>query len=149
MHGFPGTDTVVEENGHIGHGAVLHGCRIKNALIGMNAVAHGQCSDWRIKHCRRLSLCQSQPKHPCLLFSCRHPSQSHSPIVSRRNGLEGRRHPHLSRIDSALPSNDGRNDALTAVEANRKRIEMPDVVPLTTLKTETLNFRLMPHLTGR
>jgi phenylacetic acid degradation protein len=28
MHGFPGTDTVVEEDGHIGHGAVLHGCRI-------------------------------------------------------------------------------------------------------------------------
>lgn len=39
MHGFPGTDTVVEENGHIGHGAVLHGCRIgKNSLVGMNAV---------------------------------------------------------------------------------------------------------------
>ena len=39
MHGFPGTDTVVEEDGNVGHGAVLHGCRIgKNALIGMNAV---------------------------------------------------------------------------------------------------------------
>lgn len=39
MHGFPNTDTVVEKNGHIGHGAVLHGCRVKeNALVGMNAV---------------------------------------------------------------------------------------------------------------
>ena len=39
MHGFPGTDTVVEEDGHIGHGAVLHGCCIgRNALVGMNAV---------------------------------------------------------------------------------------------------------------
>jgi phenylacetic acid degradation protein len=39
MHGFPGTDTVVEEDGHIGHGAVLHGCVVKrNALVGMNAV---------------------------------------------------------------------------------------------------------------
>jgi len=39
MHSFPGADTVVESNGHIGHGAVLHGCRIgKNSLIGMNAV---------------------------------------------------------------------------------------------------------------
>ena len=39
MHGFPGTDTVVERDGHIGHGAVLHGCRIgRNALVGMNAV---------------------------------------------------------------------------------------------------------------
>lgn len=39
MHAFPGTDTVVEEDGHIGHGAVLHGCVIgKNALVGMNSV---------------------------------------------------------------------------------------------------------------
>ena len=26
VHGFPQQDTVVEENGHIGHGAVLHSC---------------------------------------------------------------------------------------------------------------------------
>ncbi len=39
MHGFPGTDTLVEENGHIGHGAVLHGCTVKrNVMVGMNAV---------------------------------------------------------------------------------------------------------------
>ena len=38
-HGFPGTDTIVGEDGHIGHGAILHGCVIeRNALIGMNAV---------------------------------------------------------------------------------------------------------------
>lgn len=39
MHGFPGQDTVVEEDGHIGHGAILHGCVIgRNALVGMSAV---------------------------------------------------------------------------------------------------------------
>lgn len=39
MHGFPEQDTVVEEDGHIGHSAILHGCVIrKNALVGMNAV---------------------------------------------------------------------------------------------------------------
>lgn len=39
MHGFPGEDTVVEADGHIGHGAVLHGCRVgRNAMVGMNAV---------------------------------------------------------------------------------------------------------------
>jgi len=38
-HAFPGKDCVVEVDGHIGHGAVLHGCRIgRNALVGMNAV---------------------------------------------------------------------------------------------------------------
>lgn len=39
MHGFPQQDTVVEENGHIGHGAVLHSCIVRrDALVGMNAV---------------------------------------------------------------------------------------------------------------
>jgi phenylacetic acid degradation protein len=39
MHGFPEDDTVVEADGHIGHGAVLHGCRVgRNAMVGMNAV---------------------------------------------------------------------------------------------------------------
>lgn len=39
VHCYPGIDTVVEERGSIGHGAVLHGCRVgRGALVGMNAV---------------------------------------------------------------------------------------------------------------
>lgn len=39
VHGFPGSDTVIEVDGHIGHGAVIHGARVgRNALVGMNAV---------------------------------------------------------------------------------------------------------------
>lgn len=39
VHAFPGKDVVIEESGHIGHGAVLHGCRIgRGAMVGMNAV---------------------------------------------------------------------------------------------------------------
>ena len=39
MHGFPNTDTVIGEDGHIGHGSVVHGANIgRDALVGMNAV---------------------------------------------------------------------------------------------------------------
>ena len=39
IHGFPASDTLLEDNAHIGHGAVLHGCRVgRNAMVGMNAV---------------------------------------------------------------------------------------------------------------
>lgn len=39
VHCFPGKDVVIEEDGHIGHGAVLHGCTVKrNGMVGMNAV---------------------------------------------------------------------------------------------------------------
>ena len=39
LHSFPNHEMVVETNGHIGHGAVLHGCSVRrDALVGMNAV---------------------------------------------------------------------------------------------------------------
>lgn len=39
VHSFPGRTVRVGEHGHVGHGAVLHGCLVgPNALIGMNAV---------------------------------------------------------------------------------------------------------------
>jgi phenylacetic acid degradation protein len=41
LHGTPGFATIVEDDGHIGHGAVVHGCRIgRNAMIGMNAAVY-------------------------------------------------------------------------------------------------------------
>ena len=39
VHSLPDFDTVMEVDSHIGHGAVIHGCRIgRDALVGMNAV---------------------------------------------------------------------------------------------------------------
>lgn len=39
MHSYADSDVLIERYGHIGHGAILHGCRIgENALVGMNAV---------------------------------------------------------------------------------------------------------------
>ncbi len=39
LHSFPAHETRLEENAHIGHGAVLHGCTVRrDALIGIGAV---------------------------------------------------------------------------------------------------------------
>ena len=41
VHGFPESDTVIEQDGHIGHGAIIHSARIcRNAMVGMNAVVN-------------------------------------------------------------------------------------------------------------
>lgn len=38
-HSFPNIDVIVEEKGHIGHSAILHGCHVKyNAMVGMASV---------------------------------------------------------------------------------------------------------------
>lgn len=39
FHSFPGTVATLARDGHVGHGAVLHGCRVgEGVLVGMNAV---------------------------------------------------------------------------------------------------------------
>lgn len=39
LHTFPDQQVVLEENAHVGHGAVLHGCRVgSGALIGINTI---------------------------------------------------------------------------------------------------------------
>ena len=39
IHMFPGTTVTLEQNAHIGHGAIIHGANIgRDCLIGMNAV---------------------------------------------------------------------------------------------------------------
>jgi phenylacetic acid degradation protein len=39
MHAFPAKDVILEEDSHIGHGAVLHGCTVRRgALIGIGAI---------------------------------------------------------------------------------------------------------------
>jgi phenylacetic acid degradation protein len=41
VHGFPESDTVIEQDAHIGHGAVIHSARVcRNAMVGMNAVVN-------------------------------------------------------------------------------------------------------------
>ena len=39
LHSFPSKDTLLEEDAHVGHGAVLHGCTVRRgALIGIGAI---------------------------------------------------------------------------------------------------------------
>lgn len=39
VHGTYHSETIIDVDGHVGHGAVLHGCMVgRNAMVGMNAV---------------------------------------------------------------------------------------------------------------
>ena len=39
IHMFPGKQAILEEDAHVGHGAIIHGAHLKsNCMIGMNAV---------------------------------------------------------------------------------------------------------------
>ena len=135
MHGFPGTDTVIEENGHIGHGAVLHGCRIgKNALIGMNAVIMDNAQVGESAIVAASAFVKASVQIPPRSLVAGVPAKVIRELSAEEMNwkVEGTRTYHdLTRRSLASMVETA---PLTAVETNRKRIEMPGVVPLTTLK---------------
>lgn len=39
LHCRPGAELIIEKDGHVGHGAVLHGCKLEqNVLVGIKAI---------------------------------------------------------------------------------------------------------------
>jgi phenylacetic acid degradation protein len=135
MHGFPGTDTVVEENGHIGHGAVLHGCRIgKNALIGMNAVIMDNAVIGESSIVAASAFIKASVEIPARSLAAGVPAKviralSEEEMAWKVDGT--RTYQELTRRCLATMVE---TTPLATVEADRKRIMMPDVVPLTELK---------------
>ena len=135
MHGFPGTDTVVEENGHIGHGAVLHGGRIgKKALIGMNAVIMDNAVIGEASIVAASAFVKASQEVPPGVLVAGVPAKVIRPLSEEEMAwkVDGTRtYQELTRRCLATLVE---TTPLAAVEADRKRIEMPDVVPLTELK---------------
>ena len=135
MHGFPGTDTVVEEDGHIGHGAVLHGCRIgRNALIGMNAVIMDKAVIGESAIVAACAFVKAGAEIPPRSLAAGMPAKvirqlSEEEISWKSDGT--RTYHDLTRRSLASMQETA---PLTAVEADRKRIQVPGVVPLVDLK---------------
>ncbi|WP_295008232.1 phenylacetic acid degradation protein PaaY [uncultured Dechloromonas sp.] len=135
MHGFPGTDTVVEENGHIGHGAVLHGCRVgRNALVGMNAVIMDNAVIGEASIVAASAFVKAGQEIPARTLVAGMPAKVIRPLSDEEIAwkTEGTRtYQDLTRRCLASMVETA---PLSEVEAGRKRIEMPDVIPLVELK---------------
>ena len=135
MHGFPGTDTVVEEDGHIGHGAVLHGCRVgRNALVGMNTVIMDNAVIGESSIVAAAAFVKAGVEIPPRMLVAGVPAKAIRPLTDEEMRWKSagtatyqdltRR--SLATMEETVP--------LTAVETDRKRIHMPDVVPLVELR---------------
>ena len=135
MHGFPGTDTIVEEDGHVGHGAVLHGCRIgRNALIGMNAVIMDNAIIGESAIIAACAFVKAGAEIPARSLAAGMPAKvirqlSDQEITWKVEGTHT--YQDLTRRCLATMVE---TTPLSAVEADRKRIHMPDVIPLVDLK---------------
>ncbi len=135
MHGFPGTDTVVEEDGHIGHGAVLHGCRIgRNALIGMNAVIMDNAVIGESSIVAASAFVKAGAEIPPRTLVAGMPAKVIRALSDEEIAWKGEGTKTYQDLTRRCLATMVETDPLSAVEPDRKRIHMPDVIPLVELK---------------
>lgn len=131
MHGFPNMDTVVEKNGHIGHGAVLHGCCVgENALVGMNAVVMDGAVIGEATIVAAASFVKAGFKAPARHLIAGTPAKiirelSEDDIAWKSAGTAAYQQLTLRSLQTMQEVK-----PLTEIEADRKRVQHGDVKPL-------------------
>ena len=135
MHGFPGTDTVVEEEGHIGHGAILHGCVVRrNALVGMNAVINDNAEIGEAAFVAAMAFVKAKMIVPPRTLVAGVPAKVVRLLTEQELAwkVEGTHsYQELTRRSLATMVE---TEALSAPEPDRRRIELPELLPLSELK---------------
>jgi len=136
-HGFPGTDTIVAEEGHIGHGAILHGCVIgQNALVGMNAVINDNAVIGESAIVAAMAFVKAKMVVPPRTLVAGMPARLVRELTETELAwkIEGTRsYQELTRRSLATMR---ATAPLSAVEPNRQRIELPELLPLSSVKAQ-------------
>ena len=135
MHGFPGKDTIVGAGANIGHGAVLHGCVIgAGALVGMNCVVNDNAEVGEDAVVAAMAFVKAEARIPARSLAAGIPAKVLRTLSEEE--IEWKR--TNATLYQKLAERSARTmecvDALTSVEAGRKRIEIPDSIPLSELK---------------
>ncbi|MFO1309977.1 MAG: phenylacetic acid degradation protein PaaY [Burkholderiales bacterium] len=135
LHGFPGLGTVVEENGHIGHGAVLHGCTVqRNGLVGMNAVVNDHAVVGESSIVAAMAFVKAQMVIPPRTLVAGIPARVVRSLTETelKWKVEGTEHYQLLARRSLATMQ--AVDPLPAPEPGRGRMELPEILPLSIVK---------------
>lgn len=131
VHSFPDRDVVIAEAGHIGHGAVLHGCRIgRNVLVGMNAVVMDEVEIGENTIIAALAFVKAGTRIPANVLAVGSPAKvvrslTEDEIAWKRQGTAIYQRLALEAKDKLKPA-----VALTAAEPGRRRAAAPAYDPL-------------------
>lgn len=137
LHGFPEADTRVEENGHIGHGAILHSCVVRrDALVGMNAVVMDEAEVGEQAIVAACAFVPAGMKVPPRTLVAGMPAKVRRELSEQEVAwkLEGTRtyqdltRRSLASLVEVAP--------LAAVEDGRPKVQAPHVEPLVALKRQ-------------
>ncbi len=136
-HGFPGTDTIVAEDGHIGHCAVLHGCIVeRNALVGMNCVINDNAVIGESAIVAAMAFVKAKMVVPPRTLAAGMPARvvrdlTQTELAWKIEGTQSYQELARRSLSTMLAT-----EPLAEVEADRRRIELPELLPLSALKAK-------------
>jgi phenylacetic acid degradation protein len=135
VHGFPASDTVIEQDGHIGHGAVIHGARVcRNALVGMNAVVNDNAVVGESAIVAAMAFVKAGMQVPARALVAGIPAR----VVRELTADEMAWKADATRLYQNLAvrslASMRETVALTEAEPDRKRLPLEEVLPLSTWK---------------
>jgi phenylacetic acid degradation protein len=135
LHGFPGKDTVVGPDATVGHGAVLHGCVVRRgALIGMNCVVNDNAEVGEDAIVAAQAFIKAEARIPARSLAAGIPAR----ILRALSEGEVRWKDDNARLYQQLAVRSRESlrevEALTEVEPQRRRIDIPDSFLLSELK---------------
>ncbi len=131
LHCFPDATCIVEDEGHIGHGAVLHGATVRrNALVGMNAVLMDGCVIGESSFVAAMSFVPGGFEVPSQTLAAGIPVKirrrlTEDEIAWKRRGTE-----EYQRIAARSLAGMHETEALSAIEPNRPRLPVTPHHPL-------------------
>ncbi|MCA8933554.1 MAG: phenylacetic acid degradation protein PaaY [Rhodospirillaceae bacterium] len=131
VHAFPNLETVIAEDGHIGHGAVLHGCRIgRNVLVGMNAVVMDEAVIGENSIVGALAFVKAKAQIPPASLVMGAPAKVVRTLSAEEIDWKRRGTGVYQRLAVEAHSKLEETTPLTEPEPNRRRVTAPDYDPL-------------------
>ena len=135
LHGFPESDTVIEQDGHIGHGAIIHSARIcRNAMVGMNAVVNDNAIVGESAFVAAMAFVKAGMQVPARTLVAGVPAKVMRELSADELAWKldaTRAYQNLARRCLASLFETA---ALTAAEPGRKRLSLAEVLPLAAWK---------------
>jgi phenylacetic acid degradation protein len=131
VHTFPNLGVVVEPAGHIGHGAVLHGCRIgRNAMVGMNAVVMDEAEVGADSIVAAMAFVKAGARIPPRSLAVGSPARVVRELTDREVDWKTRGTGVYQRLALEARAKLAPAEPLAAPEPDRRRVRAPDFDPL-------------------
>jgi phenylacetic acid degradation protein len=131
LHSFPAMDTLLEQDAHVGHSAVLHGCTIRRgALIGIGSIIMDEVVVEEEAFVGAGSFVRAGftvPRRTLVLGS---PARVMRELTEQELAWKARGTSEYQELAARCLTGLSECTALTTVEPNRPRMAVADAIPL-------------------